>query len=215
METLSSEKLLLRIEELENRLAEANQLIEAIKAGEVDALALTNNNNKPEDFTLKSGDYIYRVLVENFSEGALNLSEDGLILYGNKSFHETLELSHEKVIGQNIAQFIHPNSKDTFNELFKEGLAGQSKGEINLIVGKKSYSVHVSFTSLNPILPTVGMIVTNLTEKNEAKKILEAKNELQEFFLQAPAVICVLRGPQLVYEVANEMYLQLSGKEIF
>ena len=75
----SAEELLLRLRELENRLEESDQLISAIKAGEVDAFAL-NSNDQPEIFTLHSGDYAYRVLVENFSEGALNLSEDGLVV---------------------------------------------------------------------------------------------------------------------------------------
>src|SRR5690349_14048713 len=125
MET--TENLLSRIEELENRLEEAEQLIEAIKAGEVDAFAL-NKNNKPEIFTLKSGDYAYRVLIENFSEGALNLSEDGLIVYTNSYFHHLLQLPYEKVIANSIFDFIHPSSKKIFEVLFKKGLEGEAKG---------------------------------------------------------------------------------------
>ena len=45
METDSTQNLLLRIEELENRLAESEQFIEAIKAGEVDAFALNKITN--------------------------------------------------------------------------------------------------------------------------------------------------------------------------
>src|SRR5678816_2961637 len=118
MEVQTSEDLLSRIAELENRLGESEQLIEAIKAGEVDAFALLNND-QPEVFTLQSGDYAYRVLVENFSEGALNLSEEGLIVYTNTSFYTLLELSYEKVISKSIFQFIHHSSKETFNQLFR------------------------------------------------------------------------------------------------
>ena len=174
----SSENLLSRIEELENRLGEAEQLIEAIKAGEVDAFAL-NKNNRSEVFTLQSGDYAYRVLVENFNEGALNLSEDGLIVYTNTSFHETLKLTYEKVIGKNIFEFIHPESRATFNELFKKGLAGQSKGEINLITGNSIIPVYVSLTSLYPTLPTVGMIVTDLRERKAYEQMMLQNKELE------------------------------------
>src|SRR5215813_4347207 len=113
MQTTSTENLLSRIEELENRLEEAEQLIEAIKAGEVDAFAL-NNNDKPEIFTLQSGDYVYRLLIENFGEGALNLSKDGLIVYTNSYFHRLLQLPYEKVIANSIFDFIHPFSKEIF-----------------------------------------------------------------------------------------------------
>src|SRR6185436_20939827 len=111
MKAVLTENLLSEIEELKIRLAEAEQLIEAIKAGEVDAFAFTKNN-KHEIFTLESGDYAYRLLVENFSEGALNLSEDGLIVYTNNYFHDLLNLSYEKVISASIFDFIHSSSKE-------------------------------------------------------------------------------------------------------
>ena len=212
MQAPTTEELLLQIEKLQNRLAEAEQLIELIKAGEVDAFAL-NKNNKPEVFTLQSGDYAYRVLVENFSEGALNLSEDGLILYSNTAFHETLQLSHEKVIGHHISQFIHPDSKETFNELLIKGLAGQSKGEINLIVGKKLCPVYVSLASLYPNLPTVGVIVSNLTERKQIEKELEVKKNLQNIFLNVPAATSVYEGPDQKYILANKAYEKLTNRK--
>src|SRR5436190_5260506 len=166
----STTNLLSEIEELRSRLDEAEQFIEALKAGEVDAFAI-NKNNKSEIFTLESGDYAYRILVENFSEGALNISEDGLIVYTNTYFYELVNLPYEKVICTSVFDFIHPGSKETFRELFKKGLAGQSKGEINLAIGKKIIPVYVSLTSLYPRLQTVGMIITDLTEKKEKEKI--------------------------------------------
>ena len=46
-------------------------------------------------------------------------------------------------------------------------------------------------------------------------KIIKLRNELEgnvrNLFLEAPAIICVLRGPLHVYELANEMYLKLVG----
>lgn len=212
METQTNKKLLLQIEELQNRLAEADQHIEAIKAGEVDAFAL-NINNKPEIFTLKSGDYAYRVLVENFREGALNLAEDGLIVYTNTSFCKILELPYEKVIGQNISQFIHPDSIETFKELFKKGLAGQSVGEINLIVGNKSCPVYVSLTSLYPNLPTVGVIVSDLTETKQAIIELEAKKNLQNIFKSVPGATAVYEGPEHIYILANKAYEKLTNRK--
>src|ERR1041385_4518682 len=95
----TEENHLLKYEELEARLAEAERLIEAIKSGEVDAFAI-NRNNKSEIFALQSADYAYRVLVENFAEGALNISEDGLILYTNNYFCGLLDAPYEKVIGR-------------------------------------------------------------------------------------------------------------------
>ncbi len=186
MEINSTESLLLRIEELENRLAESEQLIDAIKAGEVDAFAF-RTNNKSEIFTLQSGDYAYRVLVENFSEGALNLSEDGLIVYTNNYFHKLLALPYEKSNWQFCFSFYRiSSSTETFSELFKRGLTdGQSKGEINLCAGERIIPVYISLTSLHPTLPTVGMIVTDLTEKKRNENELQEKNRFIETIIES------------------------------
>ena len=179
MKSTSTSDLISRIEDLQHRLAESEQLIQAIKAGEVDAFAM-NKNNRPEVFTLYSGDYAYRVLVENFGEGAVNLSEEGLIVYSNTSFHKVLGLTYEQVIGHLIFNFIHPDSKVIFNEIFRKGLAGQSKGEIYLSAGNNKVPVYVSLTSLYPTISSVGMIVTDLSDRKEAERKIEEKNtELQ------------------------------------
>lgn len=182
MEVNSKDELLLRIEELENRLAESEQLIEAIKAGEVDAFAV-NLDNKAEVFTLQTGDYAYRVLIEKIGEGALNLSEDGLIVYTNTYFFELINLSYENVVGCFFTDFVHTDSQEKFKALFQQALKGSSKGEIKLSVNGKIIPVYISLTSLQPRLATVGIIITDFTEKKKNEELilkyqedLEAKN---------------------------------------
>ena len=63
------QELLLENEKLKLQLEEHKDLINAIKNGEVDALAISRNG-EPDVFTLESTDFVYRVLVENFAEGA-------------------------------------------------------------------------------------------------------------------------------------------------
>jgi len=169
----STEQLLQRIEELENRLAESEQLIEAIKAGEVDAFAV-NTNDASEIYTLQSGDYAYRVLIEKFGEGAVNLTEDGLIVYTNTYFYELLRLPYEKVVGTSFKDFVHRESLETFDALLQRSLNGSAKGEINLKVGNKIIPAYVSLTSLQPRLATVGMIVTDLTDKKQSDRYIES-----------------------------------------
>ncbi len=184
MEARTADSLISQVEYLENRLNEAEQLIEAIKAGEVDAFAIFNNNTH-EVYTLQSGDYAYRVLIESFHEGALNLTEEGLIVYTNTYFYNFLGLPYEKVVGTTIFNYIAEDSKVKFKDLFDQALYGNSKGEINLNVNGNPTSVYISLTSLQPHLATVGMIITDLTEKKSNEKIitgyegaLEEKNRL-------------------------------------
>jgi signal transduction histidine kinase len=172
---LPADQSALKIRELQSRLDDYEQLIDAIKAGEVDAFAL-KTNNESQIFTLRTADYAYKVLVENFGEGALNLSEDAKIVYTNKYFPELLKVPYEKVIGNSFFQFIHPESIETFNALLTNAKTAKSKGELNLLIGDKIIPVYISLTSLFPSLPTIGVIITDLTEKKKQEEILEMKN---------------------------------------
>jgi PAS domain S-box-containing protein len=187
MHSETTEDLLAQVEDLRQRLAESEQLIEAIKAGEVDAFAV-NENDRPEIYTLQSGDYAYRVLIEEFGEGAVNLTEDGLIVYTNSYFADLLKLPYEKVVGMRFTDFIAADSRSLFDNLFAEARSGKSRGEINLSVRNNPIPVYISLTSLQPKLATIGIIITDFTDKKKHEELvlqyqrdLELKNmELQQ-----------------------------------
>lgn len=170
-------ELLSKIQELESRLEESEQLIEAIKKGEVDALAVSIDN-KSEIFTLQSADYAYRVLIEEFEEGAINVTEEGLVVYTNPYFLQLVNLSYDKVIGTSIFDLVNRDSVDDFKALFRRSFSDKSKGEILLTESK--IPVYISLTSLRPKLSTVGIVVTELTEKKKIEKlILEYQGDLE------------------------------------
>jgi PAS domain S-box-containing protein len=184
MAAKADKELLERIEELEGRLAESEQLIEAIKAGEVDAFAV-NIDDQSEVYTLQSGDYAYRVLIEEFGEGALNITEEGMIVYTNTYFSELTGLSYEKIVSSFIFDFVHPDHVQSFNQLFELAKKGRSKGEILLAVSGRIIPAYISLASLQPKLATVGIIITDLTHRKKQEETilkyqsdLEAKNQL-------------------------------------
>jgi PAS domain S-box-containing protein len=180
MHHLSEKTMLAEIEELRMKLAEANQLIQAIKAGEVDAFAM-GSDATPEVYTLQSGDYAYRILIEEIGEGALNVTEDGLIVYTNAGFFELVGLSYDKVIGTNVFDYIHPGSAASFKTLFQGAGKNKTKGEIDLLVNDITIPVYISLTSLQPNLPTVGIIVSDQTQKKKHEtEILRYQQSLEE-----------------------------------
>ena len=81
-----------------------------------------------------------------------------------------VNLSYDKVIGASIFDFIHRDSQQQFKILFQQSLSGKSKGEICLTVDK--IPVYISLTSLQPKLSTIGIIISDLTEKKQNEKLI-------------------------------------------
>jgi|HubBroStandDraft_1064217.scaffolds.fasta_scaffold09649_5 PAS domain S-box-containing protein len=172
----TEEDLLSEIEDLKSRLSEAQEAIDAIKNGSVDAFAIRKDGT-PEVFTLQSLDYAYRVLIEKFSEGALNLTLDGLIIYSNGYFSRLVDTPNEKVTGSYIFDYISAESRQKFREQFALALQGCSKTEITLRGKNKDVPVYVSLTNLQPQLSTVGMIVTDLSDKKQYEQLITGHTE--------------------------------------
>jgi len=90
-----------RIEDLERQLQEANETLDAIRNGEVDAVVVRGPDGQIV-YTLENADRPYRVLVEQMIEGAVTLSGEGLLLYVNRSFSNLLERRFEELVGASL-----------------------------------------------------------------------------------------------------------------
>ncbi|MYL85330.1 hypothetical protein GTA51_19740 [Desulfovibrio aerotolerans] len=86
MDTYKSPEALAREnEELRARLKEAEETLQAIRLGEIDAVVVTGTKND-QIFMLEGADHAYRVMVEQMSESAGTLRTDGLVLFCNTIF---------------------------------------------------------------------------------------------------------------------------------
>ena len=113
-------QLLSEIEDLKIQLEEANDTIEAIRTGKIDAL-IVNDGDSHQLYTLKTADQTYRVFIEKMNEGAVTINRAGLVLYSNSRFADMVALPLEKVIGLSFKTFIPGESLEKFNELISKG----------------------------------------------------------------------------------------------
>src|SRR3989337_1539871 len=120
------------IEELRQQLEEANDTIDAIRTGQVDALIVKNSDGH-QLYTLKSADQTYRVFIEKMIEGAVTMDEKGIILYSNSRFASMMKLPLSKIIGSYFEDFVANEYREAFDELIKKGWQAESKGEIYLL----------------------------------------------------------------------------------
>jgi PAS domain S-box-containing protein len=177
MKTITKEEYLIcQNDDLKQQLEGYRELVDAIKNGEVDALAI-NKDGKHDVFTLQSNDFVYRVLVENFGESALTVTEAGLIIYANNAFEKLLGCSTSSIIGTEIHSLVSPKFREDFRKIFQSAFSGNSRGEIVLSYKKKKIPVYVSLSSLYPRFAGIGMILTDLSEKKQQEERLEEMNE--------------------------------------
>ncbi len=94
-----------RIEQLEQQLREANETLDAIRNGEVDAVVVGGPEGQIV-YTLENADRLYRVLVEQMKEGAVTLGGDGMILYCNNSFATLIGRRFEDVVGSSLLDHV-------------------------------------------------------------------------------------------------------------
>src|SRR3954466_15319129 len=119
------------VKELHIQLDEANDTIEAIRTGQVDALIVTNEEGN-QLYTLKTADQTYRMFIEKMNEGAVTLNREGIILYSNSRFAEMISSPLEKVIGLAFDSFVAEDSKNDFNRIFTNAWEDECKEEITL-----------------------------------------------------------------------------------
>ena len=94
-------------EDLRARLQEAEETLEAIRSGAVDAIVVSQGEQE-QIFTLQGAESAYRIILEKLSEGAATLAADGMIVYCNARFAEILGKSLDQVLGTGIEQYVLP-----------------------------------------------------------------------------------------------------------
>jgi diguanylate cyclase (GGDEF)-like protein len=88
------------------RMAEAEDTLRAIGAGEVDAFVVADHGQSQRVFTLSTADRPYRMFVEHMRDGAATVSSKGLILYANRRLGELLSCSTETIVGAPLSRFV-------------------------------------------------------------------------------------------------------------
>jgi len=119
------------IEELRARLAEAEQTLQAIRSGEVDAVVVEGPNG-PQVYTLQTPDQPYRVLVERMNEGTASVSEQGIILFCNQKLADMVGQPAAKLLGSHVSALVLGAERKTFDELLARSLQEDVRAEIKL-----------------------------------------------------------------------------------
>jgi PAS domain S-box-containing protein len=166
------------------RLAEAEEMLKAIRQGEIDALVVEGAGGS-QVYTLHSADEPYRHLVEEMQEGAVVLTGRGDILYANARFAALVGEPLESVVGRRIDRFLAESDRSEFEALLRSG-NGRQRGRL---IGSDAGAIEVSLslsTSATGRRDRQNLIVTDLSElfaANSGRARAEHDNRVKDEFM--------------------------------
>jgi PAS domain S-box-containing protein len=156
-----------------------------------------------------------------------------LLLVYNDAYRAVLGAKHPTALGRpgnEVWGEIWPEIAPMFDRIRLGGVPEYAENARFLMERRSGPPTEAWFTfSLSPIRDEAGEVVAFLNvatettdrvlatrEAHEARAAAErAEHQLREVFAQAPAFMAVLRGPNHVFEFANEAYIQLvNGRDI-
>jgi PAS domain S-box-containing protein len=203
-----NEALRNRVSDLEARLREPEDILRAIRDGEVDAFVVSAPSGE-QIYTLRSANLLYRAMIEDMREGALALNDASQIVYCNKHFAHLMKCDRGRLIGASVLPFV-PDASRAFFACMNETTTGSGqRGELTLRAADGEL-VPV-FCALNRInldgSDVFCLIVTDLTNQHHREE-LQAESRRKDEFLAMLAH--ELRNPIAPIRNAAEL-LRLKG----
>ena len=171
----TNETLLRENEDLRSRLEEAEEVVRAIRSGEVDALVIPGPGGN-EVFTLKTADHAYRVLVEEMQEGAVVVVEDGSIVYANLRFAQMLKEPLEKIMGGLFRDWVDTTGRDRLEVLMTEAKDGRARGEFTF-AARDGSTVPVYVSAKRFLMEgsrSLSVVITDLTDQKRIEEVVAA-----------------------------------------
>ncbi|RYD50132.1 MAG: PAS domain-containing hybrid sensor histidine kinase/response regulator [Verrucomicrobiaceae bacterium] len=177
------------IQNLRQKLREAQETLEAIQSGDVDAVVVSGERGS-QIYTLSGAEEPYRIFVEQMREGAVTATEEGMVLYCNKRFAEFAGLPLERVISASVSDFV-PGS--AWKEIV-QGLSHSDDVKVETEIGRGASALPILITASRVATteePLFCLVVTDMSAQKErarltvAKEVAEAANRSKDSFLAA------------------------------
>ncbi|HTL28987.1 MAG TPA: ATP-binding protein [Tepidisphaeraceae bacterium] len=191
------------LEELRNRLREAEETLAAIRNGEIDSLIVTGPSGD-QVFSLKGAEQPYRIFVERMLEGAVTLTPQGMILYCNRRFADMMHSRLEKVIGSQLQSYVRTGDQPELDNLLKDPSAAKVRYVLTAADGT-FIPAQLAFCRLpDSEVDAICLVVTDLTEQEQRQELAAALQTLRHTQEQLQQQNEELVRARAAAEAANE-----------
>ena len=161
--------------DLRQQLAEAREALDAIRRGDVDALVVERPEG-PQVFTLTGADTPYRVMVEEMQEGAVTLSDAGVIVYCNKQIARLLGVRPGPA-GPAVPRLSSPRKPCVIPALWQRSGSEADRGEVSLLAaGGAQVPVYLALRPLpGDGLVQTSVVIADLTQQKRHQEIMASE----------------------------------------
>ncbi|HTA47433.1 MAG TPA: PAS domain S-box protein [Bryobacteraceae bacterium] len=210
---MSAKELSIEVEDLQRRLAEAEDTLRTIRGGEVDAVVVSGPKGQ-QVYVLQSAEEPYRIFLETMREGTVTLMADATIAYCNKAFSEILKTPLEHLIGSALDTLVAPDHGDHLRRLLEQGRAGNVQGEIQFAAGDGSVAwVNLSFCpGKAQEADRIFLVANDISERKRAEESLRASEiSYRRLFESAQDGILLLDADTSAVTDVNPSLIALIG----
>lgn len=168
--------------ELRRRLQEAEDTLEAIRSGAVDAVVLDAGQGQ-RVYTLESADYPFRVVLNTMHEGVVTLAGDQTVVYCNQRFSDLTGVPCGSIVGRRFGEFIWGRPIELIRGLLEGARQEAQVAELDLLTAEGTpLPARLSVTAFTvAATPMLSVLVIDLTEQKRAEReLLEHQGRLRQ-----------------------------------
>jgi PAS domain S-box-containing protein len=177
----SAEKLIAENAELRARLEEMDQTLRAINEGEVDAVIVTGRGGD-RVFSLSEAENLHRLMVETMNEAGLAIMPDGMVVFCNNRACSILGLPRERLVGNDLGQFICPSDVDRFRQMLQNCRNAAVDSRIEFLVATgATVPMHIWANYLDRHdIPLICLLATDISRiESDQSLIIQLQDQRQ------------------------------------
>jgi PAS domain S-box-containing protein len=157
----------------------------------------------------------YRALFENANDLIVGTGLDGKILYVNNAWQETLDFNEKEIATLSIAQVVHAESMDNFNQGFRRAASGIKIKQLEVTLVSKYGKRVIVEGSLNCEMDgdevvSIQCIFRDITErKRSASALKQSEARFSLVFAASPIAIGIFSLEEGKVQDVNQSFLNM------